>query len=812
MVLFLTGGIAFPQDLDPWRAAPETEGISATALERIGPVVEEEIKKEKLPGAVVLVARRNKILYWKSFGNRAVQPVPEPMLPDTVFDLASLTKPVATATSVMILVERGKLRLADPVARHIPEFGANGKETITVEHLLTHRSGLIADNPVEDYQQGTEKAFENIYNLKTLSEPGTKFLYSDVNFIVLGELVRRLSGQPLDVFAAENIFKPLGMNETGFRPAENLKPRIAPTEQRGEGDKKYWIRGQVHDPRAFLLGGVAGHAGLFSTAPDLAKFCRMMLNGGQLGRNRILSPLSVARMAQFRAATNAADSVQRGLGWDIASPFSSNRGDLFPIGSFGHTGFTGTSIWMDPASDSFVIFLSNRVHLKNGDVTALRGRVATIAAGAIQEFGEIPPHQPLSGRKKRISNGLSALNLEFRTSNFPGLIEQPRVLNFIGQLPSKPFLNGIDILERDNFKILQGKRVGLITNHTGRTLDGRSTIDVLFKAPGVKLTALFSPEHGIRGVKDEKVENSTDEKTGLPIFSLYGETRQPTPKMLEGIDVLVFDIQDIGTRFYTYISTMGLAMEAAAKAKVPFVVLDRLNPINGVAVEGPIADNDKLSFIAFHGIPVRHGMTVGELASLFNEERNIQASLTVVRIEGWYRNEWFDESDASWVNPSPNMRSLTEATLYPGIGLLEMTDISVGRGTDTPFEVIGAPWIDERRLASEIRKLEIEGVTFIPIRFTPKASVHKDKECGGLNIIITDRDSFHPVDCGMALAVVLKRLYPKEFDVARLDKLLADKAILEALKTGSDAPALEEMWQTELETFKKIRERYLIYK
>lgn len=788
MVLFLTGGTVRSQSPG---SPPEARGSSSLPPDPIRTIVEEEIQKEKLPGAVVLAGSGNHIRYLKAFGNRATQPSVERMTTDTVFDLASLTKPVATATSIMILVERGKLRLADPVSKHIPEFGANGKETITVEHLLTHRSGLIADNPIEDYQQGPEKAFENIYNLKTLSEPGTKFLYSDVNFIVLGELVRRLSGQPLDVFATENIFKPLGMDETGFHSGNFLESLIAPTEQRGEGDKKHWIRGEVHDPRAFLLGGVAGHAGLFSTALDLARFCRMMLNGGQLEGKRILSPLSVARMTQFRAANNAADTVQRGLGWDIASPYSSNRGDLFPIGSFGHTGFTGTSIWIDPTSETYVIFLSNRVHVKNGDVTALRGRVATIAASEITGAPfeswdpspvDIPPVRGRFDPKLRFK----------RLKAFPGPV------------------NGIDVLERNGFQPLKGKRIGLITNHTGRTADGRSTIDVLFKAPDVKLVALFSPEHGIRGVKDEKVENSTDEKTGLPIFSLYGETRQPTPKMLEGIDVLVFDIQDIGTRFYTYISTMGLAMEAAAKASIEFVVLDRVNPITGTHVEGPIADPEKFSFIAFHGIPVRHGMTVGELARLFNTERKFNARLTVVEVSGWERGQWFDETGLTWVNPSPNMRSLTEATLYPGIGLLEMTDISVGRGTDTPFEVIGAPWIDERKLANEIRKAEIPGLTVVPVRYTPKASVHKDKECGGVNLVITDRERFNAVESGLELAFILKRLYPKEFDIAKLEKLLADKAILARLAAGS--PAGEPNWSSELEEFKRIRERYLIYK
>jgi len=800
-------------------AAPSAVGMSPTQLTNIDQIVETEIAKKQLPGAVVLVGRQGKVVWRRAYGNRALEPQPEAMTTDTIFDLASLTKIVATATSVMILVERGLVRLGDPVSRYIPEFAENGKRAITVEHLLIHRSGLIADNDIKDYEQGPEKAMENIWKLAPLNEAGAKMIYSDVNFIVLAELVKRVSGKPVDQFALENIYTPLGMKDTGYKPLERLgaqvKSRIAPTEKRGgpdqnlnregaakEGevvakDAEHWMRGEVHDPRSYLLGGVAGHAGLFSTVDDLAIYCQMILNGGEYQGRRILSPLGVKRMTEARAsAGNMSDGNARGLGWDIYSSFSANRGDLFPVGSFGHTGFTGTGLWLDSSSQTFVVFLSNRVHpkldsKKPADVSSLRGRVASVVAASITT-------SPFTG------------SAPFVSLSVPGTIRRP------AKAEDSQVLNGIDVLKRDNFALLKGKRVGLITNHTGRDRDGNPTIDVLFKAPDVKLVALFSPEHGIRGALDqEKIINTTDEKTGLPVLSLYGETRKPTAEMLKDIDVLVFDIQDIGARFYTYVSTMGLAMEEAAKNGKTFVVLDRVNPINGLDVEGPLADGDKLSFIAHHQIPVRHGMTVGELAQLFNKERNViwagGADLQIVRVEDWKRNQWFDETGLTWVNPSPNMRSLTEATLYPAIGLIETTNVSVGRGTDTPFELVGAPWIDGRKLAEVLNSANLPGVRFVPVRFTPKASVHKDVECGGVNIIVTDRRSFEAVPVGMEIAVQLHKLYRKDFGADRFNRLLVNQKVYDAFLQGSDARALKQVWEGDLESFRAIRRKYLLY-
>jgi uncharacterized protein YbbC (DUF1343 family)/CubicO group peptidase (beta-lactamase class C family) len=799
----------------PPTAAPTAVGMSPTHLAYLDDAIEAEIARKQLPGAVVIVGRQGKLVWRRAYGKRALEPQPETMTTDTIFDLASLTKVVATATSVMILVERGLIRLGDPVARYIPEFAGVGKQNITVEQLLIHRSGLIADNEIKDYEQGPEQAMLNIWKLAPIAAPSTKFIYSDVNFIVLAELVKRVSGKPVDQFAAENIFRPLGMKDTGYKPDAALKARIAPTEKRGGGQTvpstgeqaagaERWMRGEVHDPRAYLLGGVAGHAGLFSTADDLAIYCQMILNRGEYQGQRILSPLTIARMTQPReVGGNGGEGLWRALGWDYYTNFSVNRGDLFPVGSFGHTGFTGTGIWIDPASETFIVFLSNRVHprleaepSKRPDVTSLRGRVASIVAASIVT----PPFASGGGDAK-----FERLDLATNPRTLP-----PRVKFADLQNPPQA-LNGIDVLIKENFAALKGRRVGLITNHTGRDRDGNSTIDLLFKAPDVKLVALFSPEHGIRGVLDEKVGDSVDEKTKLPIYSLYGETRKPTPQMLQGIDTLVFDIQDIGARFYTYTSTMGLALEVAAQQKLKFVVLDRLNPINGVDVEGPLADADKLSFIAHHQIPVRHGMTVGELAQLFNKERGINADLQIIRVQDWRREQWFDETGLAWINPSPNMRSLTQATLYTGVCLLEPTNVSVGRGTNTPFEVIGAPWIDGRKLAAALNQANLPGVRFVPLRFKPTASVHKDADCGGVNLIITNRAEFEPVLTGLEMIAQLFKLYQREFDWNKLPRLLVNQQVFEAIKQGSDGRALKQVYAQDLESFRAIRRRYLLY-
>jgi uncharacterized protein YbbC (DUF1343 family) len=552
-------------------------------------------------------------------------------------------------------------------------------------------------------------------------------------------------------------FPPRDANDADWR---SRLARIAPTEKAGDR----WLRGVVHDPRARALGGIAGHAGLFSTADDLAIYAQMMLDEGRApGGRRILKAETV------RLMTDPGDTPprqRRGLGWDLATGYSAPRGMGFGPQSFGHTGFTGTSLWIDPETQTFAILLTNRVHPdgKAPQPSKLRSELATLVASAIQDPPSVHPVEC-----------------------------------------------GIDVLIRHAFRELRGKRVGLVTNHTGRARDGRSTIDVLFHATEVKLVALFGPEHGIRGLVDRKVDDTKDEATGLPIFSLYGKTQKPTPESLEGVDVLVYDIQDVGARFYTYITTLGLALEAAKAKGIPFVVLDRPNPIGGVVVSGPVRDTEFASFIAYHALPVRHGMTVGELARLYNDERSIGADLVVVPCEGWRRSDLFDRTGLLWINPSPNMRSLTEAMLYPGVCLLEACHLATGRGTDTPFERVGAPWIDPVAMATDLNGLGLTGVRFVPIQFTPKERQFAGEECGGVQIVITDWERFDPLDLGIGMARALQARYAREWGAEGFLKLLADRATYQAVLDGKDLATIRALWEPELAEFRRTRAKYLIY-
>lgn len=373
-----------------------------------------------------------------------------------------------------------------------------------------------------------------------------------------------------------------------------------------------------------------------------------------------------------------------------------------------------------------------------------------------------------------------------------------------------PVQNGIDSLLQQGCKPLSGLRVGVITNHTGLTRDGKPTWRVLLDS-GVGVTALFSPEHGFAGIVDEPVKDARHPETGLPIYSLYGEHKAPTAEMLRGVDALVFDIQDIGCRFYTYISTMGLAMEATAQYGVRMIVLDRVNPINGTAVEGSLTDPDKRSFVAYHSIPLRHGMTVGELAKLFVVERAQRCDLQVVFCSGWRREMWYDQTGLRWVNPSPNMRSLTAATLYPGVGMLEFTNVSVGRGTDAPFELFGAPWLNADALAQHLLKRNLPGFACMPVQFTPNASKFANEVCSGLRFTVVDRKRFQPVRLGVEIACALRRLHPREWEHERLMTLLTDSKSYEMIVRGADADEVWGYMQRHVSAFRRKRTRYLLY-
>jgi uncharacterized protein YbbC (DUF1343 family) len=377
---------------------------------------------------------------------------------------------------------------------------------------------------------------------------------------------------------------------------------------------------------------------------------------------------------------------------------------------------------------------------------------------------------------------------------------------------SEQTLTGIDVLEAQKFAPLVGKRIGLIANQTGIDRNRRSTIDLLAHAPGVKLVALFSPEHGIRGTLDERIASSTDEATGLPVYSLYGETLRPTDAMMTGLDVLVFDIQDAGVRFYTYITTMGYAMEAAAAHHVAFYVLDRPDPLGGDRVEGPMLDRDRTNFVAYFPMPVRMGMTLGEMAQMFNTENKIGCDLHVIPLQNWRRASWFDETGLPWVNPSPNLRSLDAGILYPGLEILQAGGVSVGRGTDHPFEIVGAPWIQSAQFAAELNRRAIPGVRFEPDSFTPDSGIYEGHECKGVKVVLTNRNSLQPMLMGIEVAWVLKRLYPEKFNPSRMIELVGNAATVKQLKEGQVPAAIAASWDKDREAFRKTRATYLLYR
>jgi uncharacterized protein YbbC (DUF1343 family) len=764
---------------------------AATLAKTLDAIVEKAIAADELPGAVLLVSHKGQIIHRKAYGSRAVLPAREAMTLDTIFDVASLTKIVATTSSVMLLVEQGKVRLSDPVARYIPKFAANGKEQVTVRHLLTHTGGLRPVPPVKEPWSGADAVFKSIYDDTLIAPPGARFIYSDGGFIILAELVRRVSGLPVNEFALENIYRPLGMSRTRFLPPAAWKSRIAPTEEidlpegaKAGSGKGRVLSGEVHDPRARGMGGVAGHAGLFSTADDLAIYCRIILAGGLApGGKRIFAAATVQKMTSPQ--TPPWSPTLRGLGWDIDSVYSAPRGEFFPLGTFGHTGFTGTALWIDPQSQTFYILLANSVHpYGRPAISSLRSRVATAIAAQIA-----PAFRPAAAS--------TAIERSVGSSHDAARNAQTKT--------------GIDVLVEENFAALRGKRVGLITNHTGLDRSGRSTIDLLWKADGVQLVALFSPEHGIAGRADDKVASTTDTATGLPIFSLYGETRRPTEEMLRGVEALVFDIQDAGVRFYTYETTMAYAMEEAAKRKIAFYVLDRPNPMGGEAIEGPMLDKDRLNFVGYFPMPVRHGMTVGELARLFNEENKIGADLHVVAMKDWRRRDLFEATGQPWTAPSPNLRSLDAAVLYPGIEILQSGGVNVGRGTETPFELFGAPWIKSVELAAYLNRRFVSGVRFVPTRFTPTASPHKGLACEGIALIITDRATLNSMLMGLEIAAALRKMYPENFQVDKIMTLLGNAAALERLKKGDAPTRIVDEASDEIEAFRKLRAKYLLY-
>jgi uncharacterized protein YbbC (DUF1343 family) len=758
----------------------------------------------------------------------------------------------------MQLYEEHKLQFDDPVAKYLPEFGVNGKQSVTIRELLTHYSGLPEDVSLKDSWglAAPDKAegIRRAMNATLDSAPGTHFKYSDINFITLGALVEQISGQSLDVYAQKHIFGPIGMPHTrylpigkgcgtgpdntgsytsfgghGFSPCkengwllEDWMPNMAPTAYDDQGTEatNYYsygrlLRGRVHDPTTRRMGGVAGHAGVFSTASDVALFAQALLD--RLAGRPSVFPLTQTSLKLMTTPEQPSTALEgatiftadgrtstgvavRGFGWDINTAFSRPRGEVFPIGSFGHTGFTGTSLWMDPGSDTFVVILANSVHPRGASpISPLRGAVATAAARALHLYEKA---------------GAAVAGAQT--------------------------LTGIDVLEETKFSALRDAagrhgghlRLGVMTNQTGVDREGRRTIDVLLHSiPEVEVKTLFSPEHGLFGVKDTtKIGEEVDAATHLPVVSLYGakdEQRRPSMESLKNLDAVVIDLQDAGVRFYTYQTVVGYFLEAAAKAHIEILVLDRPNPIGGVAVQGPVSDKGVESYTDYMPLPIREGMTLGELALYFNSERlvasatspnvlmPIKAQLTVVAMRNWTREKYFDETGLKWINPSPNLRSAAANVVYPGVEMLQSTNVSVGRGTEMPFLHIGAPYIDSAQLVAYLTARKIPGVSFAPASFSVAEDANRfpfhGKTLPGISFTVTDKSALDSPELGIELISALHHLYP-EFAMAKAEHLIANADTIRALENQEDPRKIAEGWKADLAEFEKRREGYLLYR
>jgi SSS family transporter len=943
------------RDQAAMNGAPRSVDDTRYDFSPVSAAITKAIAEKKLPGAVVIIGHGGKIVFEQAYGNRALEPKVEPMTTDTIFDMASLTKVLATTTAVLQLYEQRKLDLDAPVAKYLPEFAQNGKDKITIRELMTHYSGLPEDVSLKDdwglnapdKAEGIRRAMAAV----PYGPPGMTFKYSDINFITLGALVEKLSDQPLDAYADQHIFRLLGMRDTryhafstacgpkkvvgsaieyadhnngyscsGWAPLRTI-PVTAPTAHDDQGtaatnpDFDHLLRGTVHDPTTRRMGGVAGHAGVFSTAEDIAKFAQALLD--KLLRNTGPFPLMQATLKQATSPNEPATAVNtatiftqsgeptkgvasRGLGWDLNSAFSRPRGSIFPIttaghpGSFGHTGFTGTSLWIDPTSDTYVILLANAIHPRGAPpISPLRGEVATAAAKALglaHEAGD-PERSPAEpGKRVALSPGTSpatppptgapsipappewvgSLNLNVLVPTHrdkTAMNGAPKVLRTSFQAAeSRKTLTGIDLLEESDFAALKALaathggrlRIGLLTNQSGLDSSGKRTIDILFHAdPSIELKTLFTPEHGLFGKQDtEHLAAERDTLTNLPVISLYGARpadRHPRISDLKELDAVVLDLQDAGVRTYTYETLTGYFLEACHEAHIPLVVLDRPNPIGGLEVQGSLPDPGQDSYTDFMPIPLRHGLTLGELARFFNEQATetslqpellnagavraggpdtsgstgrddhppsttpgIHANLVVVPMQHWRRDEYFDQTGLTFTPPSPNLRTVAAATLLPALTLVETTNLSVGRGSATPFEAVGASYLDARALAAYLEARQIPGVKLTAETLTIAEDQNHYPGHGqtipAVRFQVTDRAAFDSPEFGLELLAALHKLYPKDFQLERAKTLLANAAVLKELREGTDPRSIAARYAPADDAFRRQRAPYLLYR
>jgi beta-N-acetylhexosaminidase len=745
-------------------ASAEDVGFRPGGLDDVDLVAQEFVEDGAFPGGVVAVGYRGNLVYLHPFGHLTYDEGAPAVEADTMYDLASLTKVVATTTMAMILVDEGRLDLDASVQDYLPLFQGPGKESVTIRQLLTHSSGVNWWAPLYEEAWGPDAYLERIQAMELVYEPGTDFMYSDLGIILLGEILSRVAGQPLQEFVQERVFEPLGMTDTLYAPGPDLLPRIAPTEY--DTWRGCLVRGEVHDENAFALGGVAPHAGLFSTAGDLARFTQMLLNGGVLEHHRIVSRETVEL---FTSPAGNGDST-RALGWDTKSPEKSSAGMFFSPRSFGHTGFTGTSIWVDPDRELFVILLTNRVYPTRDNQLIRKARPA-VADAVVTAL---------------VDDGIVRVGLD-------------------------------RVAAGENFG-LRGKRLGLVAHAASVTFDGRHAIDVL-RDKGFDVVRIFTPEHGLqsRAAAGETVDSGTDPESGLPVVSLYGDHRKPTVEDLEGLDALVFDLQGGGVRFYTYVSTLMLALEAAAEAGVEFVVLDRPNPLGGERIEGPLSAPRVLvpsSFVNMAPGPLVHGLTLGEMARFVNQGLAEPARLTVVPMKGWERWMTWVDTGRPWVPPSPNIRSAEAAIAYPGVCLLEASNVSVGRGTASPFLSFGAPWFRPSEMQVSVPGFELEPASFTPVT-SPAAPDAKylDQECRGMRVRVTDAATAQSYRLGVELLAALQGFEGFEWsqDGAALTRLVGSPNLLDELRRGMTAAQIVEADAPAHEAWRRDRAPFLLY-
>ncbi|WP_063534394.1 exo-beta-N-acetylmuramidase NamZ domain-containing protein [Burkholderia sp. MSMB1589WGS] len=754
--------------------APQSAAVA------IGAAIDAEIADGHITGAVVVTGDAGGVRERVARGWRMTGPAAEAMTADTVFDLASLTKVVATATAVMQLAEQGRLALDAPAARYWPAFAAQGKAGVTVRQLLAHTSGLPAGVTSTRALRSRAAVLADIARMSPVAPPGTRVIYSDVNYVALGEIVERVTGRPLDAWCAKHVFAPLRMATATFRPRAAAISRVAPTAVR---DGRL-LRGRVHDPIAAAMTGVAGNAGLFASADDLARFARMLLNGGAIGAARVLSRASVAALET--PATLDAEGDARTAGWELQPPLAANRYRLPPVGLLRHLGYTGTGLWIDLVTHRFVIVLTSRLYPdERGDAAPLREQVLGIVASR---------SPPVSA--ERIAEEAPAMAAALaRAARAPA--------------SAGPVLAGIDVLESNGFAAVAGKRIGLVTNRSGFDRLGRRTIDLLAHAPGARLVAIFAPEHGLGTDVDSPFGDATDADTHVVVHSLYGNRRRIAPAMMSNVDVLVFDIQDAGVRFFTYLATLGYVLEAAAAAHVPVVVLDRPDPLGADVAGGPVSDADTGSFTNYYPLPLAPGMTIGELAKLFDDRLRIGADLVVVPMENYRRTMRYGDTGLGWVPPSPNLRDAAALSLYPDVGIVEGADISVGRGTATPFRVVGAPWIDGRALADDLGAMHLNA-TFAPARFVPTEGPYRGALCEGVRIERLP-GTVRPGSVGLALALALHRRYPDRFRIDAIRASVGSRKVADMLADGRPLDEIEQVVDAQNAAFAHERAAYLLY-